>query len=264
MSGTDDFRIAVLTRRWTWYGELVIHLLAQRGVRPKLILVENTPMRARLVLARRLARRIGWIDAIRYNIGFWRPVLGRLLGITRQAKFPYQHYADRVIEANDINAPAMAQALEEEGIDRVLLAHSGLIRKPILDTGGIWIINAHPGALPSMRGVDVVRWAILEGRMPAISVHVVDSGVDTGPVLKCESIAPLPDESLPEFERRVSETAAQRLVECTLAGPGAFTQPRRQNREDGRQYYLMPFNLLPRVAENFSAMKKERAPHDTI
>jgi len=263
MSANNDFKMAVLTRRWTWYGEWVMHLLAQRGVRPALILIENTPMRARLVLARRLARRIGWIDAIRYNIGFWRPVLGRLLGISRPVKFPYERYADRVLEANDINAPVLAQALAEEGIDRVLLAHSGLIRKPILDTEGVWIINAHPGALPHMRGVDVIRWAILEGRMPSITVHVVDAGVDTGPILQCEPIAPLPNETLHEFERRVSETAAEKLVQCCLAGPGAFPAPQRQNLEDGRQYYLMPFKLLPRVAENFAAMKRKCAPHDT-
>lgn len=261
MTEKNDFKIAVLTRRWTWYGEYVLHLLAQRGVRPALILVENTPMRTRLVLARRLARRIGWIDAIRYNIGFWRPVFGRLLGINRSLAFPYERYADRVIEASDVNAPEMAVGLIDQSIDRILLAHSGIIRKPILDIEGLWIINAHPGSLPRMRGVDVIRWSILEGVMPAITVHVIDGGVDTGPILHREPIAPMPGEALDEFERRVTEIAAEKLVECALAGPGAFPAPQRQNLEDGRQYYLMPFKWLPKVEENYASMMKgTRAP----
>ncbi|MCP4381244.1 MAG: hypothetical protein GY798_07470 [Hyphomicrobiales bacterium] len=218
-------------------------------------------MRIRLAMARRLVRRIGLVDAVRYNIGFWLPVFRRFVGIDRTPAFPYERYSDYVIEADDINAPEMAAALVDRGIDRILLAHSGIIRKPILDIDGPWIINTHPAALPRMRGVDVIRWSILEGVMPAISTHIVDSGVDTGPILDCETIVPLPSEKLCEFERRVNEIAAEKLVDCSLAGPEVFPVPQRQNIEEGRQYYLMPFKLLQRVEEGFALMKRRCEAH---
>ncbi len=255
-------KIAVLTRRWSWFGTYVLQLLAQRRVTPNLILVENTTMRARLAMARRLARRIGWVDAIRYNLGFWLPGFRRLIGMERSAKFDYEQFSDCVIEASDINATEMVAGLIDHGIERILLAHCGIIRKPILDVDGIWIINSHPGYLPRMRGVDVIRWSILEDVTPAISTHIVDSGIDTGPVIDRETVIPLPNETLANFERRIGEFAARKLVECALAGPGTLPAPEPQYLRDGQQYYLMPLKWLPKVEERFSAMKRRYANHE--
>lgn len=259
MSEAVDCRLAVLTRRGSWYGEYVLRLLAQRNVFPALVLVENTPMRARLRMCRRLAGRIGWVDAIRYNTGFWGPVFKRFIGLDRATAFPYDRYSNRVMEAGDINATRFAAGLIEHGIDRVLLAHSGIIRKPILSIDGLWIINSHPAVLPRMRGVDVIRWSILEEVPTAVTVHVVNDGVDTGPILDSETVEPLPEETLTAFEGRVTERATEKLVDCGLAGPAAFPAPLRQSRDQGRQYYLMPFKYLPLVEKNFASMKRSRA-----
>ena len=258
MSAGDRIKLAVLTRRWTWFGELVLRLLAERGVEPDLIGVETTTLHARMRLARGLARHIGWIDAARYNVGFWWPVMRRRLGLDRRTAFPYANYGKRVIETEDINAPRIAQGIVERGIDRVLLAHSGIIRQRALLTPDIWVINAHPGALPRMRGVDVVRWSILEGVEPAVTVHRVDGGVDTGPILCRARVPPLPTEPLCAFEKRVNETAAHMLVQCGLAGREAFPRPERQEGQHGRQYHLMPFKRFPEVVERFEAMKQQQ------
>jgi len=254
MTENSPYRLAVLTRRWTWTGEYVLRELARRGVRPSLVLVENTPMRARIAMARRLARRIGWTDAVRYNANFWWPLFKRATGFHRTPRFPYERFADRVVEASDINAPAMARAMAEEKVDRVLLAQSGIVRQPILDLDGIWIINAHPGLLPRMRGVDVIRWSILEDVALGITVHVVDNGVDTGPILGQETVVPMAAEPFADFDRRLNERAAELLVEFGLAGPGAFPAPKQQSREDGRQYYMMPRNLAAAAKRKFDLL----------
>jgi hypothetical protein len=211
--------IAVLTRRGSWFGERVLSGLASRGVRPAIIAVEHTPFSTRVRMARRLAGRIGWVDAARYNAIFWKPLLRRRLGLQRTPDFPYCDYADRLVEASSINAPEIASALESASIRRVLLAQSGIVRERILSLPDVWIVNSHPAALPMMRGVDVVRWSILKGVEPAITVHQVDKGVDTGPILYRETVKPRRGETLAGFERRIIELSADRLVECGLAVP---------------------------------------------
>ena len=46
---------------------------------------------------------------------------------------------------------------------------------------GIW--NAHPGAVPKYRGLGASDRMLADGYFPVISLHLIDEGVDTGPVL---------------------------------------------------------------------------------
>jgi methionyl-tRNA formyltransferase len=46
---------------------------------------------------------------------------------------------------------------------------------------GIW--NAHPGALPSYRGLGAADRMIADGLCPVVSLHLIDEGIDTGPLL---------------------------------------------------------------------------------
>ncbi|WP_103343824.1 formyltransferase family protein [Amycolatopsis sp. CA-126428] len=46
------------------------------------------------------------------------------------------------------------------------------------------IINCHPGRLPQYRGVRPVNWALRNGDdLAGITLHIVDNGVDTGPIV---------------------------------------------------------------------------------
>jgi len=52
------------------------------------------------------------------------------------------------------------------------------------------IVNTHPALLPSFPGAHAVRDALAYGvKVTGCTVHLVDSGVDTGPVLAQQSIA---------------------------------------------------------------------------
>lgn len=46
------------------------------------------------------------------------------------------------------------------------------------------IINCHPGRLPAYRGVRPVNWALHNGeQLAGITIHVIDTGIDSGPIL---------------------------------------------------------------------------------
>lgn len=44
-------------------------------------------------------------------------------------------------------------------------------------------LNIHPGVLPYFRGLDPVLWSVEKGKPVGATVHVMDSGIDTGPIL---------------------------------------------------------------------------------
>ena len=52
------------------------------------------------------------------------------------------------------------------------------------------ILNIHPALLPSFRGMNAVEDAVAQGvRVTGVTVHLVDEGVDTGPIVLQETVA---------------------------------------------------------------------------
>ncbi len=49
--------------------------------------------------------------------------------------------------------------------------------------GGRRFVNIHPSLLPDLRGADPVPGALLHGRRSGASCHLMDDGIDTGPVI---------------------------------------------------------------------------------
>lgn len=66
------------------------------------------------------------------------------------------------------------------------------------------IINIHPSLLPDFPGLHSIERAYEAGiKKSGITVHFVDEGVDTGPIIEQKKIRRRPWESLEGFERRV-------------------------------------------------------------
>jgi phosphoribosylglycinamide formyltransferase-1 len=101
------------------------------------------------------------------------------------AVFPIADFADRT--ARDA---ALADWLESVQCELVVLA--GYMQ--LLDVGFVRrfrnrILNVHPALLPAFPGLDAIGQAIAHGvRVTGVTVHFVDEGVDTGPILLQRSI----------------------------------------------------------------------------
>lgn len=80
---------------------------------------------------------------------------------------------------------AIVQTLKAEGVDLVCLAGFMRIISPyFVDAYHNRIINIHPSLLPSFPGLDAQQQAIDYGvKFSGVTVHIVDKGVDSGPVI---------------------------------------------------------------------------------
>jgi phosphoribosylglycinamide formyltransferase 1 len=117
----------------------------------------------------------------------------------------------------------MATWLEEHGVELVVLAgYMHLLTKPFLDRFPGAVVNVHPSLLPQFPGTKAIEAALEAGvEATGVTVHYVDEGVDTGPVIRQEPVAVEPRETLEErihtVEHRllpmvVSELAAAKAV----------------------------------------------------
>ena len=79
------------------------------------------------------------------------------------------------------------------------------------------IINTHPALLPAFAGAYGVRDALRYGvKVSGCTVHVVDHGVDTGPILAQRAVKVLPGDDEASLHERIKEVERTLLVE-TLA-----------------------------------------------
>ena len=94
----------------------------------------------------------------------------------------------------------MATWLEEHGVDLVVLAgYMQVLTKAFLDRFPGRIVNVHPSLLPAFPGLQAIADALEAGvDTTGVTVHFVDEGVDTGPVIRQEEVAVEPRETLEE------------------------------------------------------------------
>lgn len=66
------------------------------------------------------------------------------------------------------------------------------------------VVNTHPALLPSFPGAHAVRDALARGvRVSGTTVHLVDEGVDTGPILAQEAVPVLPGDTEDDLHARI-------------------------------------------------------------
>ena len=106
---------------------------------------------------------------------------------------------------------ALVELLEEHQIDLVCLAgYMKIVGSTLLAAYEGRIINIHPAYLPEFPGVHGIEDAwnadIAES---GVTIHWVDSGVDTGKVIKQVRVPRLADDTIESFEERIHATEYQ-------------------------------------------------------
>lgn len=128
----------------------------------------------------------------------------------------------------------LTAAVQEHGVGTGpgpgLVVSAGLMR--ILPAGFVRefspnLINTHPALLPLYPGAHAVRDALAAGAAETgVSVHVIDEGVDTGPVLRQARVEILPGESEEDLHERIKQLERPLLVETVRdIALGALTLP---------------------------------------
>lgn len=120
---------------------------------------------------------------------------------------------------------AVVAALQGASVDLVVLAgFMRLITAPFIAAFPDRIINIHPALLPAFPGLHVQKKALEAGvRFSGCTVHFVDGGVDTGPII-IQAVVPILDEDdeaslsarILVQEHRIYPRAIQLLAEGRL------------------------------------------------
>jgi phosphoribosylglycinamide formyltransferase-1 len=134
------------------------------------------------------------------------------------ATFAREEYATR--EERDA---AIGDWLEGRDVELVVLAgYMQLLSAPFVRRFARRMINVHPALLPSFMGLDAIGQALGYGVWTTgVTVHFVDEGVDTGPVLLQRAVEVPPSRDRAELETAIHAVEHELLPEAIrLIGAG--------------------------------------------
>jgi phosphoribosylglycinamide formyltransferase-1 len=131
-----------------------------------------------------------------------------VLEIARSAGVPAEHVAPgsrRAVLSVEAEEEYIRK-LQGAGVELLVLAgFMRIIRRPLLRAFRNRILNIHPSLLPSFPGLEAQRQAFDYGaKVAGATVHFVDEGVDTGPIVTQEAVR--------VEETDTAETLAQRIL----------------------------------------------------
>lgn len=113
----------------------------------------------------------------------------------------------------------LQETIEHFDPDLIVLAGFMRILPPsFIDRFSPNIINTHPSLLPRFPGAHAVRDALASGaRETGVTIHVVDAGVDTGPIIAQKSVTVLPADDEASLHERIKTEERKLLVETVLS-----------------------------------------------
>ncbi|MFN8223209.1 MAG: phosphoribosylglycinamide formyltransferase [Gaiellales bacterium] len=124
--------------------------------------------------------------------------------------FPLAEFPSR--EERDL---AMADWLLEHDVHLVVCAgYMQLLTFDFLVSFEGRVVNVHPSLLPAFPGAHAIEDALAAGAtVTGATVHLVDEGIDTGPVLRQEAVPILPGDTVATLHARVQEVEHRILPE---------------------------------------------------
>lgn len=96
----------------------------------------------------------------------------------------------------------------------VLAGYMRLIGSGLLGAYPQKIINIHPSLLPAFPGLHGIRDAFEAGvSKTGVTIHYIDEGIDTGPIIAQEEVTILPEDDLATLEKRIHQVEHRLYVE---------------------------------------------------
>lgn len=125
---------------------------------------------------------------------------------------PFRTKLDEAVERE------YARRLQDAGVEYVVLAgFMRILKRPFLERFAGRVVNVHPSLLPAFPGLEAWRQALEHGvKITGCTVHLVDEGIDSGPIL-AQAAVPVGDDDTPDRLHARIQQEEWRLLPAAIA-----------------------------------------------
>jgi folate-dependent phosphoribosylglycinamide formyltransferase PurN len=152
------------------------------------------------------------------------------------------------------NSPESIARVREWSPDLIISTGGEILRKPLLQVPRLGVLNVHLGLLPEIRGMSSPEWSLLNNIPVGITIHFMDEGIDTGPILQRSEF---PDvarcESLSDLRNRLIAFGIEKMVEVVRGlDRSTISAVPQSDRDKDNQFFVMHEWLQARAAEHLA------------
>ena len=150
-------------------------------------------------------------------------------------------YGFPVVTCRDQNSSRALAQLKEWSPDLAIFTGGNILREQILGIPRLGVMNSHLALLPEIRGMSSPEWSLLAGVPIGITIHLMDSGLDTGPILlhreftaagECDSLTDLRNRMIAEGIELIAEAVSE-------LDRGTLSPVPQAEHETDRQFFVM-------------------------
>lgn len=187
------------------------------------------------------------IDAFKRNLVYF--LKSNKNNILYRGRDVFKKYNIRHLNTRNLYSLEVAKLLKETAPDFILAPAVGIIKKNILLSAKVGVLNIHVGILPEFRGNDPIYWTSKNNGEFGVTVHLMDEGIDTGPIIVQKKIRPQ-NESIEEFKKHLFLEGLKEVIEIfnkySISG-NVEALPQGK----GNYYKTMPYREKIEIAKKF-------------
>jgi folate-dependent phosphoribosylglycinamide formyltransferase PurN len=195
--------------------------------------------------------------------------LGKILrsenGVFRSLNDVARHFKFPVVNCRDQNSPRAVAQLRDWSADLAIFTGGNILREETLKIFRLGVLNSHLAMLPEVRGMSSPEWSLLAGVPLGITIHFMDRGIDTGPLLvRREFEVPPQCNATIDLRNRMIAEGIELIVQSVSALDRGTLAPVPQDslqasREKDNQFFVMHERLKIVAAANLGKIASTRS-----
>jgi folate-dependent phosphoribosylglycinamide formyltransferase PurN len=162
-------------------------------------------------------------------------------GIFRSLREVARHFEFPVATVSDQNSPRAIAQLKQWSPDVAIFSGGNILRDQLLKVPHLGVLNSHLALLPEIRGMSSPEWSLLREVPIGITIHFMDNGIDTGPILlRREFNRPAECNSLVDLRNSMIAEGIELIAEAvTGLDRGTIAALPQADREKDNQFFVI-------------------------
>jgi len=129
--------------------------------------------------------------------------------------------------------------IKNRELDLGIILGARILSKEVIDAFRIGVLNLHPGLLPDNRGLDNIKWAIVNDMPIGVTGHLIDEQIDRGRMIMQRTIKIYKDDTLVDVYLRNMVLEQEVMLSCLMAIAGERSADKFPLVSEGRYYKPM-------------------------
>jgi methionyl-tRNA formyltransferase len=143
------------------------------------------------------------------------------------------------IDVDNLNSDESLAHIRTLAPRAVFVASTGMLRRPLLEACACPVVNYHSGVNPAYRGINGGYFALANGEPEhfGVTLHLVDLGVDTGPILATNCIPVAANDNMQTYMTLMAAKSQELVVETMERVLAGDAKPLPPSTLTSNQYY---------------------------